>query len=231
MATIERPKDIVIRGRLSFPKFTMPEALAFNRTSEHAKKDEDVRPHFFILLDEAQQNKLTKYIVDEFLPWCQAQEKAGEKRSALNAGQVKKLTKVIEAGEWDVDGVLGLIYPVHEKTAELAPEAESQLKVNGFKGQDLVRKAIVRDVSELRNQVDDIVLGERGEILDINDTIHELYPGSVVTAQLNLYAFVAAGQPGISASTSTIIFVRDDERFGGGGGVDEDDVFMALDED
>lgn len=230
MAT-ERPKDITIRGRLSWPKFTMPEALAFNRTSEHPRKDDEVRPHFHLLLDEVQQDKLIEYISDEFLPWCAAQEKAGEKASALTDGQVKKLKKIMADKDWETDNIMGLLYPVKEKTAELAPEAVVSLKVNGMRGQDIVRKAIVRSTDELANQVDDIVIPSRGTVLDEKDTVHELYPGSYVAAQLNLYAFVSAGTPGITASGPTAVFVGDGERFGGGGGLDEDDLFMALDDD
>lgn len=231
MAT-ERPKDITIKGRLSFPKFTMTEALAFNRTSKYAKPDERVRPHFFMLLDDVQQDKLVSYIRDQFLPWAAEQGKLPdpEKKSGLSAGQVKKLTKILDEKDWEVDAVLGLINPVAEQTAELAPETVASVKVNGLAGQDLVQKAVVRSEDELANPVDDLIIPERGMILPVKDTVHELYPGCYVAAQLNLWAFVSAGNPGITASTGTVVFVGDGERFGGGAGLDEDEVFMSLDD-
>lgn len=230
MAT-DRPEDLVIRGRLSWPKFTMPEAIAFNKSSDYPKKDEDVRPSFQLLVNSVQLEKLTTYVKDVFLPWCAEQEKAGEKASALTAAQVKKLTKIIDEADWETDPVLGLINKVHEKTVDLAPEAEATVKVNGFKGQDLVQKAIVRSTDQLANPHDDIIIGERGLIMDIADTNLELYPGSFVIAQLNLYAFVSAGNPGISATTPAVIFAADGERFGGGAALDEDSIFLADDED
>jgi len=224
----ERPKDITIRGRLSWPKFTMPEAIAFNNSSRFPKPADKVRPSFQLLLDDVQQDKLITYLKDEFLPWTIEQDKAGEK-SGLTAAQVKKLTKVLDAAEWDVDAVLGLIKPVHEKTADLAPESVSSLSVNGMPGRDIVRKAVVRSEDQLANPTDDVIVPARGLILPVEDTTLELYPGSYCAAQLNLFAFTAAGNPGITASTGTIIFVGEADRFGGGGSVvDEDDLFMSI---
>lgn len=229
MAAEKNPQEITIRGRLSWPKFTMAEALAQNATSKFPKKPDEVKPNFNLLLLPDQQDKLITKIKDEFLPFCAARGKAGEK-SGLDAGQIKKLTRALDAAEWDVDEVLGLIKPVHEKTVELAPEAVASVKVNGFKGQDIVLKAVVRSEADLRNPTDDVIIPERGMIMDVNDTTLELYPGSFVAAQINMFAFVAAGNPGITASTSTAIFVGHADRFGGGGALDEDAVFMDLDD-
>lgn len=226
----KNPQNVTIRGRLSWPVWTYDMAVARDAKSKFPKKDKaDVRPGFDLLLDEVQAEKLINHLKDVFLPWCIEQEKAGNK-SALSAAQVKKLTKILDEAEWDVDGIVGLIKPVHEKSQEMAPEAVMSVKVNGFKGQDLERKAIVKDEGQLKNPVDDIVIPARGLIMPVADTTLELYPGSVVAATLNLFAFTGANV-GITASTSTAVFVADAERFGGGGStLDEDDIFMDLDD-
>lgn len=229
MATATKdPQSILIRGRLSWPKFTYAEALKQNASSKFPKKDEDVRPNFQLLLDETQADKLVTHVRDVFLPWCVEQGKNKDK-SGLTEAQAKKITKVLDEADWEVDGVMGLIKPVHEKTKPLAPEAVMSVPVNGFKGQDLTLKAIVRSESELANPTDDLIIPERGMILPVADTTHELYPGSIVAAELNLFAFVGANV-GITASTSDVVFIRDADRFGGGGGIDEDELFMDLDD-
>lgn len=229
-ATAEiNPQVTTIRGRLSWPNFTYAQALKQNTTSTYPKKEEDVKPSFNLLLSQAQADKLVSFIKDTFLPWCVQNEKDGAK-SALTAGQVKKMTRALDEADWETEGVLGLINKVHEKTAELAPEAVMSVKVNGFKGSDLELKAVVKAEDELRNPTEDLIIPARGLILPIGDTTHELYPGSMVAAQINMFAFVSAGNPGITASTSTAIFVGHAERFGGGGTLDEDDIFMAMED-
>lgn len=229
MATATKdPQSILIRGRLSWPQFTYAQALKQNAGSKFKKNDEDVRPNFQLLLDEVQAEKLVTHLKDVFLPWCIEQGKAKEK-SGLTEAQVKKMVKVLDEADWEVDGILGLIKPVHEKTQPMAPEAVMSVPVNGFKGQDLEVKAIVNDESQLKNSVDEVIIPERGLILPINDTNLEAYPGAVVAAQLNLFAFVGANV-GITASTRTVVFVADADRFGGGGSdLDEDELFMNLD--
>lgn len=222
------PQTVTIRGRLSWPQFTYADALKQNQKSKYPKKDEDVRPNFQLLLAEAQAEKLVKHVRDVFLPWCVEQEKSGLK-SGLTAAQAKKLTKILDEADWEVDGIVGLIKPVHERTAELAPEAVMSVPVNGFKGQDMELKAVVRSEDDLANPADDIIIPERGLILPIRDTNLELYPGAMVAAQLNLFAFTGANV-GITASASTAIFVGHADRFGGGGAIDEDEVFMDLDD-
>lgn len=228
MATEKNPQELTIRGRLSWPNFTYAQALKQNSTSKFPKKDEDVRPNFNLLLMTDQVTKLVDHLRDVFIPWCIAQEKAGEK-SGLTETNAKKLLTVLDNEDWD-EGISGLIYPVHEKTRPMAPEAVLSVKVNGFKGSDLDLKAIVRDEKQLKNPADDIVIPERGLILPVNDTTLELYPGSFVAAQINMFAFVSGKTPGITASTGAAIFVGDADRFGGGGALDEDELFMSLDD-
>lgn len=220
-----KAQNVTIRGRLSFPHFTMPEAIENNKRSKYPKVDSEVRPSFQLLLEEAQQEKLLKHLKDVFIPWCIEQGKAGEK-SGLSAAEAKKLTKVIDEADWEVDPLFGLLKPVHEKTAPLAPEAVSTITVKGFKGQDLEQKVKVTDENQLRVPDPDLIIPERGLLMPARDTTLELYPGSRVGATINLFAFVGA-QPGITANTSTAVFLSDDERFGGGGDItDEDEMFV-----
>lgn len=222
------PQTVTIRGRLSWPVFTVAEAIKRNATSKYPKKDEDIRPTFSLLLDQVQADKLVTHLVDTFLPWCVEQGKNNDK-SGLTDAQAKKILKALEAADWEVDGVLGLIKPVHEKSQALAPEAVMSVTVNGRKGRDLELRAIVRNESELANPVDDVIIPDRGQIMALAETTHELYPGSIVAAQLNLFAFTGANV-GITASTGIAIFVNHAERFGAGFEIDEDEVFMDLED-
>lgn len=230
----KNPQEVIVRGRLSYPSFTMADAIALNERSkiqQYKKKPEDVRPSFSLIVEQAALDKLTKHIDEVFLPYAEALHKADPKaRGGLSPAQVTKLRKIIGEGDWEVDPLPGLIKHVPEKTAELAPEGVAVVKANGFKGRDMILKALVRDEDELANQHEDIIIPSRGVILSVEDTKHELYPGSVVSTQLNLYAYESMGAPGISASTSTVIYVGDAPRFGGGGDIDEDSFFMDLDD-
>jgi len=224
------PQSVTIKGRLSFPVWTHDEAVKRNLKSKYPKANaDDVRPGFDLLVSDGQLGKLLDHLRNVFLPWCEEQGKKGEK-SGLTAAQSKKIRKVIDEGDWEVEGVLGLIKAVNEKTAELAPESVASIKVNGYKGTDLVRKAVVKSTDQLKNDVDDVVIPPRGEIFPIEDTKLELYPGSYCAATLNLFAFVGANV-GITATAGAVIFVEDRDRFGGGGAeIDEDDIFMDDDE-
>lgn len=223
------PQIITIRGRLSWPNWTYADALKQNLKSKFPKKDDEVRPSFNLLLTQARTQRLVTHLTDVFLPWCLEQEKSGDK-SGLSAAHVKKLNRILSDQDWEADAVMGLIYKVHEKTQDLAPEAVTSVKVNGFKGRDLEQQAVVHDEADVKAPADDLIIPDRGLILPVNDTKLELYPGSVVAATINLFAFVSASQPGITANTSTAIFVEHADRFGGGSFVDEDSVFMDDDE-
>jgi hypothetical protein len=223
------PQNLTVRGRLSWPVWTVAEALKRNPKSKFPKPDDQVKASFNLLLGEAQTEKVLTHLKDVFFPWCIEQEKAGQK-SGLTAAQVKKLNRNIDDADWATDGVFGLIGAVPEKSAELAPEAVINLKVNGLKGRDLEQKAVVKSEDQLKNPTGDLVIPERGLILPVSDTNLELYPGSIVAATINLFAFVGA-QPGVTASAGAVIFVQDAERFGGGGTeIDEDSIFMDDDE-
>lgn len=229
MATQEQnPQDVLIRGRLSWPNFTYAEALRQNASSKFKRPEEEVRPNYNLLLEEDQLDKLVDHLQNVFIPWCLEQEKAGAK-SGLTAAQAKKLNRVLDAREWDVDPLFGLINPVHAKTAELAPEAVASVRINGYRGQDIEQRAVVRNESQLANPTEDIIIPPRGLIMAVEETTHQLYPGSVVASQLNLFAFQGANV-GISATGAVAIFLRDAERFGGGGSIDEDAVMDFIDD-
>ena len=180
-------------------------------------------PEFNLLLEQPQLDKLIAHITDVFLPWCLEQHTAGQKRSALDDKQIKKILAVFEDLSDQPPYLPVRVVP--EKTAEMAPEAVATLKVNGSKGVDLIQKAIVNDESELAVPGGDIIIPARGVIMPIRDTVHTLYGGCYAAATLNLYAYISSGLPGISASASTIVFKADGDRFGGGVAVDEDDIF------
>ena len=47
-----------------------------------------------------------------------------------------------------------------------------------------------------------------------------------MTATLNLYAYHNGKHPGFSAGANVAVFKSDNDRFGGGVSVDEDEMFM-----
>ena len=227
----DNAQNVTIRGRLSFPNLTYAEALRLQATSDYPKKDEDVSPSFKGLVEQHQLDKLTKHLTEVFLPWCEEQydttKKVG-KKSALSAKEVRKITAIIEAADWEDESLLGLIYPIREATKELAPETVASIRVTGFKQTDIRQMAIVRSEDELKVPADDMIIPSRGLILPVDDTTHELYPGAMVISTLNLWAFMTGNNVGVTASSPACIFVHDAERFGGGG-IDEDEIFMDLD--
>lgn len=235
MADAQRPNDHVLTGRLSFPAFTMAEALKLNENGkkEYKRTPDQVKSHYNLLVTEAQMTKLLQYVTSEFLPYVEAVGKEkGNEKGGLDKPMLTKLKRMLEAQEWDIDPISGFIKPVAKKTQELAPEAVASIKINGMKGQDVVRKAIVRDTSELVNEVDAPVIPSRGLPLPIDDTKLEIYPGATCAAPINLYAYVSGTTPSITASGPTCIMVHgNSERFGGGGDIDEDSLFMSIDED
>lgn len=219
------PKQVTIRGRLSYPVFDYQQAVQRNATSQYKKADPaDVTPEFHLLLEKAMLDKLVTHVLDEFLPYCEQQFANGEKRDALDPKQVAKIRTLIEAEDWENQPPYISIKPVPEKTQELAPEALASLKVIGQKATDMEQKAIVRDESELAVPDPDRV--DYPVILPIGQTTHSLYGGCNAVATLNLFAFVSGKQPGFSASASVCVFHSDNDRFGGGIAVDEDEMFL-----
>ena len=219
------PKNVTIYGRLSFPTFDYQQAVAKNAKSNFAKADPaDVTPDFNLLVEQPQLDKLKAHLLNEFLPYCLEQHSKGEKRDALDAKQVERLTKMIESEDWEAQPPYICIKPVPEKTQDLAPEAMASVKVLGNKGTDVQQQAIVQDESELAVPDPDRV--DYPAILPIAQTVHSLYGGCYAAATLNLYAFVSGKLPGFSAAASVCVFKADGDRFGGGVSIDEDEMFM-----
>lgn len=218
------PKTVTIYGRLSFPNFTMAQALARNTKSTFAKPEAEVAPDFNLLVEQPQLDKLLKHVVGEFLPYCVEQEKKGEKRDALSQKDVDRIIKLIEAGDWAAQPPYICVKPVPDKTAALAPEAVASIKVIGNKGQDIELKAIVTDENEL--SVPDPDLLAFPVIRPLSQTVHSMYGGCYVAATLNLYAFISGKLPGFSASAGVAVFKADGDSFGSGVAVDEDEIFL-----
>lgn len=219
----KNPTTTTHYGRLSFPVFSYQEAVARNAKSQYPTDPSNVTPEFNILLEQHQLDKFLQFALGTFLPYCQAQSEAGEKRNALTAAEVKRLEKFLQAGAWDEQPPYVPIKPVPEKTLELAPESVAMLKVKGNRGVDIEQRAVVASEDELL--VPDPNLLKYPVIKPIGQTVHQIYPGCYVAATLNLYAFLSGKTPGFSASASTVVFRADAERFGGGVAVDEDEIF------
>lgn len=222
------PKTVTIYGRLSFPNFTMAQAIERNKRSDYPKADADITPDFNLLLEQAQLDKLVSHVTDVFLPYCEKQFDNKEKRDAIDKKNIAKIMKVIEAGmkdgDWENQPPYICIKPVNDKTKELAPEALASVKVVGNKGTDIELRAIVRDETELL--VPDPDQLSFPVLRPITQTVHKMYGGAYVAATLNLYAFMSGALPGFSASAGVAIFREDGERFGGGVSVDEDEIFL-----
>lgn len=219
------PQNVTIYGRLSFPNFQHAAAVARNAKSNFPKADAaDVAPDFNLLVEQGQLDKLVKHVKDVFLPYCVAQEAAGEKRNALSQKDVDRILKVIDSQDWESQPPYIPIKPIGDKTAVLAPEALASIKIVGNKGQDITLKAIVTDEAELA--VPDPDQLKFPIIKPINETVHNMYGGCYVAATLNLYAFISGKLPGFSASAGVAVFKADGDRFGGGSDVDEDEMFL-----
>lgn len=220
----KNPKTVTVYGRLSFPNFNYQQAVARNAKSQFVKDAADVAPDFNLLVEQTQLDKLVNHVRTEFLPYCAQQEKDGQKRDALDAGQIDRLVKQLDAADWEAQPPYIPIKVVAEKTAELAPEAVASIKVVGNKGTDIELKAIVNSEDELL--VPDPDLLTFPVIKPIGQTVHQMYGGCYVAATLNLYAFISGKLPGYSASASVAVFKADGERFGGGTSVDESEIFL-----
>lgn len=219
----KNPKVVTIYGRLSFPIFSYQQAVARNTGSKFAKAAEDVTPEMNLLVEQHQLDKLVKHVRDEFFPYCIEQSAKGEKRDALDKKEIDRLLKLIDSGDWESQPPYIPIKPVHEKTAEMVPEAVASIKVVGNKGVDMDQLAIVNNEQELL--VPDPDLLTYPVIRPAGQTTHSLYAGCYTAATLNLYAYISGKLPGFSASASAAVFKADGDRLGGGVTVDEDDIF------
>lgn len=224
MAYVADKTNITIYGRLSFPVFSYAEAVARNAKSPTPNPDPTkVTPEFNLLLEQPQFEKFRDFCLKEFLPFCEEQFKAGEKRNALSPQDVARLVKLIESGDWDAQPPYIPIKSVSEKSLALMPDAVVSVKVKGQRGVDIEQRALVYEEDEL--VVPDPSKPFVKGVFPINKTVHTLYPGCYAGATLNLYSFLSGKLPGFSASAGVCVFKTDADRFGGGTAVDEDALF------
>ena len=125
----------------------------------------------------------------------------------------------------DFEGVFNLpMKAVSEKTKLLAPEGFASVTVRGNKGTDIELKAIVRDEDEL--DPPDPTQIKFPVVKDIDETVHKLQPGYIVTVAGNLYSYHNGKNPGFSLGSNVCIFKAKADQFGGGGAIDEDELFL-----
>lgn len=210
-------------GRLSFPTLTAKAAYELSLKGSYPAASADVAsPSFQLLLTQPQ---LDKFLVQaqEFLNQCIENEKAGSKKDALTQKEADDLIKDI-LGDLTDQRYNTPLKGVSDKTLEMAPDTVATLKVIGPKGGDIKVKAIARSESEVAQTSD--VIWTKPVILDIEETVHELYPGCVAKVTINLYAYRNGKNPGFSAGGSIVVFSADADRFGGGAALDEDEMFL-----
>lgn len=223
----KNPKQLTIKGRLSFPRFTHKEAVAANDKSKFKKADpNDVSSEFNLLIEQDQLDKIKDHIINVFLPYVKEQNAKKEKRDALNPKLIQKIEDKIKAEDWDGSPFLPM-KPVSEKNAESAPEAVASVKITGPKGADVTLKARVEGEEQLVIPDPDILSWPT--IVPLDKSIFTMYAGAYVAATLNLFAFESSSTVnGISAGANTAVYLGNLEgaRFGGGTDVDEDEIFM-----
>jgi hypothetical protein len=223
----KNPKQLTIKGRLSFPRFTHKEAVAANEKSKFKKADpNEVSPEFNLLIEQDQLDKLKDHILNVFLPYVEQQAAKGEKRDVLNPKLIQKIKDKISAEDWDGSPFLPM-KPISEKNAEAAPECVASVKISGQKGSDITLKARVENEQQLVIPDPDILTWPT--ILPLDKTVFQMYAGAFVAATINLFAFESSSTiNGISAGATVAVYLGNLEggRFGGGVEVDEDDIFM-----
>ena len=223
----QNPKNVTIKGRLSFPRFSHRDAVAANERSKFKKADpSEVAPEFNLLIEQDQLDKLKDHILNVFLPYVEQQVANKEKRDTLSPKLIQKIKDKIDTEDWDGSPFLPM-KPVSEKNAEVAPESVASVKITGSKGGDITLKARVENEDQLVIPDPDILSWPT--IVPLDKSIFQMYPGAYVAATLNLFAFESSSTiNGISAGANTAVYLGNIEgaRFGGGVDVDEDDIFM-----
>jgi hypothetical protein len=218
------PKSITFYGRLSYPVWTAQDAYDRSLKGSYPAKDiASVSPDFQLLVSQAQFDKVMNHLVNVFLPYCKEQFDKGEKRDALDDSAIKKLVASMQGDL--ADQMLNSPFKlISDKTAVLAPDAVAAVKVIGPKGGNFELKAIVNDESELAVPDPDIL--QFPVIKPLSATTHEMYPGCVVAVTGNPYAYFNGKNPGVSMGGSVAVFKGDADRFGGGAGIDTDEIFL-----
>ena len=227
-STTPNPKNVTIRGRLSFPRFSHREAVAANQKSNFPEADpNDVAPEFNLLIEQAQLDKLKDHIRDVFLPYVEEQFTKKEKRDALDPKVVKKILAKLDADDYEAVAPHLPMKEISKKNAEAAPECVASVKIVGRKGADITLKARVENEQQLLVPDPDIL--NYPVLKPLAETVFQMYAGAYVAATLNLYAFFqSASVNGISAGANTAVYLGnlEGERFGGGVEVNEDDIFL-----
>lgn len=221
-----KPKNITIRGRVSFPRWTHASAVELNKKSKFPKaNDAEVASEFTLLVEQGQLDKLTDHLLNVFLPYCEEQFAKGEKKDALDPKQAKKIRDLIEAGDWSDQPPYIPIKTIGDKTAPLAPECVAAVKVTGPKGGDIEVQATVWSEDQLLVPDPDIISYPVRK--PIGQTVFQPYAGAYFVATLNLFSYVG-NLPGISAGANVAFYMGnlEGERFGGGAEIDEDAIFM-----
>ena len=227
MAT-DNPKNVTIRGRLSFPRFTHKEAVAANKKSNFVEADEaNVKPEFNLLIEQAQLDKLKNHIRDVFIPYVQEQySKDPKNKDALPPKVVKQILDKLDDEDWD--GVPNLlIKSLSDKNRESAPECVASVKLVGSKGADITLKARVEGENQLAVPDPDILTYPA--LVPLSQSVFTPYAGAFFAATINLYAyFQSANANGIAGGANVAVYLGnlEGERFGGGTDVDEDDIFL-----
>jgi len=223
----KNPKQLTIKGRLSFPRFTHKEAVAANSKSKFPKADpNEVSSEFNLLIEQDQLDKIKAHILDVFLPYVEEQNAKKEKRDTLNPKIIQKIKDKLAQDDWDGAPFLPM-KAVSDKNAEAAPEAVASVKVTGPKGADITLKARVENEQQLVVPDPDILSWPT--ITPLDKSVFQMYAGAYVAATLNLFAFESSSTiNGISAGANTAVYLGNlqGDRFGGGVDVDEDDIFM-----
>jgi len=217
------PQVCTVSGRLSWPNLTMDQAIVQNGKSKFPKAPEKIAPSFSVLVEQSQVDKIIEHAETVFLPWCVAQGLAGETRSALTQKEADKILAFLKDQDWEAAPPHTPLKAVSDKTQPMAPTAVASIKVEGRPGVNITQSAHARTEADLAQGVEIAALPA---IVPIGQTVYELYPGCNVAVTLNMYAFVASKMPGYTASATTVVFKGDNDRFGGGSDVDEDEIFL-----
>jgi hypothetical protein len=217
------------RGGITYSQFTMAEALAANEKSTFKNADlSKVAPAVQLLVDKLNQDKLIEHLRTTFIPEVVKRHAAGEKKNVLEKKYADVILKTLDTGEadgWETTPPHLPLKKVYVKTKDIAPWAVATFKVTGAAGSDFTLRARVNSEDELK--VPNPKLLVFPTVRPIEETVHTLYPGAWAFATVKLYAyFKNPGNYGISAYADTIAFLEDRDRLAGGGGLDEDDIFM-----
>jgi hypothetical protein len=230
MTDLTTPRTIkAVKGRLSFHELNAGAAHAEALAGPYASVAQGAgvsKPYANILITQPQFDRITKFIEETFFPFCNSQfNKGRDEKYALEPKFTKALLEQVKDGDGPYNTPFKL--PT-EKTLDLYPEAARSMKLMGYAGVDIAGMAAIKDGTELKIPDPDVM---SAVILPIEQTVHTFYNGCTVLAQVGLYTYLNGKNPGFSASTNELIFGSATPRFGGAADLDQDEIFLALDED